>query len=57
MEMVVSVMGGLLCYAALGLNLNVHIFKSEDTCLHTFLHSLCVKKEPEAYSVQLCLSV
>lgn len=57
MEMVFSVMGGLLCYAGLGLNLSVHIFKEEDTCLHTFLHSLCVKKETEAYSLHLCLSV
>lgn len=36
MEMVFSVMGGLLCCAGLGLNLSVHIFKEEDTCLHTF---------------------
>ena len=42
MEMVVSVMGELLCYAGLGLNLSVHALKEEDTYLHTsFAQFVC----------------
>lgn len=42
MEMVISVMGGLLCYAGLGLNLRVHVLKEEYTYLHaSFAQFVC----------------